>query len=48
MFIVIGIDADRQLVPLAVAIMEKENIGSWGWFFTWFREWLLVNDVRFV
>jgi hypothetical protein len=32
MLIVIGIDADRQLVPLAVAIMEKENIGSWGWF----------------
>jgi hypothetical protein len=30
--IAIGIDADRQLVPLAFAIVEKENSGSWGWF----------------
>jgi AAA+ ATPase superfamily predicted ATPase len=28
----IGIDVDRQLVPLAFAIVEKENNGSWGWF----------------
>jgi hypothetical protein len=32
MLISIGIDADRQLVPLAFAIVEKENNGSWGWF----------------
>jgi transposase-like protein len=32
MFIAIGIDADRQLVPLAFAIVEKENNGSWGLF----------------
>jgi hypothetical protein len=32
MLIVLGIDADRQLVPLAFAIVEKENNGSWGWF----------------
>jgi transposase-like protein len=30
--ITIGIDADRQLVPLDFAIMEKENSCSWGWF----------------
>jgi transposase-like protein len=30
--IAIGIDADRQLVPLAFAIVEKENSGNWGWF----------------
>jgi hypothetical protein len=30
--IVIGINADHQLVPLAFAIVEKENSGSWGWF----------------
>jgi hypothetical protein len=29
--IVIGINADHQLVPLAFAIV-KENSGSWGWF----------------
>jgi hypothetical protein len=28
MLIAIGIDADRQLVPLAFAIVEKENRGS--------------------
>jgi hypothetical protein len=28
----IGIDADCQLVPLAFAIVEKENICNWGWF----------------
>jgi transposase-like protein len=32
MLIVIGIDADRQLGPLAFAIIEKENNSSWGWF----------------
>jgi hypothetical protein len=32
MLIVIGIDADHQQVPLAFAIVEKENSGSWGWF----------------
>jgi transposase-like protein len=32
MLIVIGIDVNYQLVPLAFAIVEKENNGSWGWF----------------
>jgi transposase-like protein len=32
MLIAIGIDVDCQLVPLAFAIMEKENNGSWRWF----------------
>jgi hypothetical protein len=31
MLIVIGIDVDRQLVPLAFAIVEK-NSDNWGWF----------------
>jgi hypothetical protein len=30
--IAIGIDADCHLVPLAFAIVEKENNGSQGWF----------------
>jgi hypothetical protein len=29
MLITIGIDENRQLVPLAFAIMKKENNGSW-------------------
>jgi hypothetical protein len=32
MLIAIRVDADRQLVPLAFAIMEKENFDSWDWF----------------
>jgi hypothetical protein len=32
MLFTIGIDADRQLVSLVFAIVEKENSGSWGWF----------------
>jgi hypothetical protein len=32
MLIAIGINVDCQLMPLAFAIVEKENNGSWGWF----------------
>jgi hypothetical protein len=32
MLIIIGIDVDRQPVPLAFVIDEKENTGSWDWF----------------
>jgi transposase-like protein len=32
MLIIIGIEADRQLVPLDFAIVEKKNSSSWGWF----------------
>jgi hypothetical protein len=30
LLITIRINVDRQLVPLAFAIVEKENTGSWG------------------
>jgi hypothetical protein len=32
MLIAIGIDANRQLMPLAFVIVEKENNSSCGWF----------------
>jgi hypothetical protein len=32
MLIAIGIDVNRQLVPLAFTIVENENNGSWCWF----------------
>jgi hypothetical protein len=32
LLIAIEIDANRQLVLLAFAIVEKENNNSWGWF----------------
>jgi transposase-like protein len=40
----IGIDTDHQLVPLAFAIVEKENSGSWGWFLHLVRR--VVVDLR--
>jgi MULE transposase domain len=27
-----GYDAENQLIPLAFALIEKENIENWGWF----------------
>jgi hypothetical protein len=32
MLTAIEIDVDHQLVPLAFAIVEKENNNSWSWF----------------
>jgi hypothetical protein len=31
MLVAIDIDADRQLIPLTFAILEKQNNDSWGW-----------------
>jgi hypothetical protein len=30
--IAIAVDADNAVVPLAFALVEKENKASWGWF----------------
>jgi transposase-like protein len=32
LLIATGIDAEKSLVPLAFALVEKENKGSWAWF----------------
>jgi len=32
LLIAISIDANNKLVPLAFALVEKENKDSWGWF----------------
>ena len=32
LLITISCDANNKLVPLAFALVEKENNGSWGWF----------------
>lgn len=32
MLVVVGVDANDPLFPLAFAIVEGENNGSWGWF----------------
>jgi hypothetical protein len=44
MLIEIGIDADRQLVSLAFAIVKKENNGSWGWFFHLIRRVVVSSE----
>ena len=35
--IVMGCNENNQLFPLTFAIIEKENIDSWGWFLTCIR-----------
>jgi MULE transposase domain/SWIM zinc finger len=32
-----GYDAENQLIPLAFALVEKENRENWGWFMSWLR-----------
>jgi hypothetical protein len=32
LLVAISVDADNALVPLAFALVEKENKDSWGWF----------------
>jgi hypothetical protein len=32
LLIAISVDANNKLVPLAFALVEKENNDSWGWF----------------
>ncbi len=32
-----GYDANNQLLPLAFAIVEKEDSANWGWFMRWLR-----------
>jgi len=32
-----GYDAENQLLPLAFALVEKENFDNWGWFMRWLR-----------
>jgi hypothetical protein len=48
MLIAIGIDADRQLVPLALPSWRRRITVAGIGFFIWFRDWLLVHDVRFM
>ena len=40
LLIAIGCDANNALVPLAFALVEKENKDSWGWFL-----WLVRTHV---
>lgn len=32
-----GYDAENQLIPLAFALVEKEDLENWGWFMNWLR-----------
>ena len=35
--IVMGCDGNNQLFPLAFALIESENVDSWGWFLAYIR-----------
>ncbi|EEC83276.1 hypothetical protein OsI_28630 [Oryza sativa Indica Group] len=37
LLIACGYDANNQLLPLAFAIVEKEDSANWGWFMRWLR-----------
>jgi MULE transposase domain len=32
-----GYDVENQLIPMAFALFEKENLDNWGWFMSWLR-----------
>uniref|UniRef100_A0A0E0FDH7 MULE transposase domain-containing protein n=1 Tax=Oryza meridionalis TaxID=40149 RepID=A0A0E0FDH7_9ORYZ len=38
LLIACGYDANNQLLPLAFAIVEKEDSTNWGWFMRWLRK----------
>ena len=38
LLIACGYDANNQLIPLAFAIVEKEDSTNWGWFMRWLRK----------
>jgi hypothetical protein len=42
--IVVGIDLDNQLVPLAFALAEGENDASWPWFLKLVRQHVLCSS----
>jgi hypothetical protein len=39
-----GYDAENQLLPLAFAIVEKENSDNWGFFMKWLRREVIGMD----
>ncbi|BAT03054.1 Os07g0661150 [Oryza sativa Japonica Group] len=38
LLIACGYDAENRLLPLAFAIVEKEDSDNWGWFMRWLRK----------
>ena len=44
LLIACGYDADNHLLPLAFAIVEKENADNWGYFMKWLRREVIGID----
>jgi MULE transposase domain len=44
--VVVGYDAENQLLPLIFGLVEKENISNWGWFMRWLRREVVGDDRR--
>lgn len=44
LILTVAVDANNGIFPLAVAICERENMDSWGWFLQLFKEHIEIED----
>ena len=40
----VGLDGNDQMVPIAWAIVDKENKNNWRWFIAWLKQELSLED----
>jgi hypothetical protein len=41
-----GYDAENKLLPLAIGIVDEENIDNWGWFMRWVRNEVVQTNMK--
>jgi hypothetical protein len=41
-----GYDAKNKLLPLAIGIVDEENIDNWGWFMRWVRNEVVQTNMK--
>ena len=40
----VGLDGDDQMLPIAWAVVDKENKNNWRWFLCWLHQELQLGD----